>query len=223
MKVFVRNSDLALGGQPPVLAFYPDDSSISDDAHGEGVTVLNLPESAVTKEKPRSGRGVFRYVLVHNWRNVGGEQIANSEAARRIKKVLSESDQLAALWDILGYVLKYGIDATKWPPEALARKNELDEKFNYVQKVKERAKVHSPNMPLQPASDAAWPVPPPSSGTMPPPVPVEARSVAAPTPMSVPPARSALDSTTDLSDQGYFRPPSAADHPTITPSPDPTP
>jgi len=221
MKVFVRNSDLSQGGQPPVLAFYPDDSSIPDDAHGEGVTVLNLPESAITKEKPRSGRGVFRYVLVHNWRNVGGEQIANSEAARRIKKVLSESDQLAALWEFLGYILKYGIDVTKWPPEAFAWKKELDEKFNYIKAVKERAQVHSPNMPLQPASDAAWPVPPPSSGITPPPVPVEAKPVAAPTPMSAPPVGVGQDSITDLSGEGYFRPPSAADSAKITPSPTP--
>jgi len=136
MKVFVRTADLAQTGQPvPVIAYYPDTTSVADTAHGENVTVLNLPDNAVKMETRPGGRGAGRPVLVENWRSFDGA-------------MFSITDQLASLHELLSSLLKYGGDLSKWPPEAIARKDELEAKWARTQTVKGRVQGAKAAVPM---------------------------------------------------------------------------
>jgi hypothetical protein len=155
MKVFVRTSNLA-EEKPIVIAFYPDTSNVKDDAHGDGVTVLSLPMSALVTPDPRN-KGVNLYTLSSDWRQTSGSLSVKGEAKRRIEQVFSISDQLNALHEIIDIVVKHGADASRWPGSVRDRKIELDEKWNYIGEVRERVRSHEPAMPHNPGSDKAWP------------------------------------------------------------------
>lgn len=153
MKVFVRKSDLAAGDKPVAIAFYPDNSDIADDAHGEGVTVLTLPMHALVQPNPASG-GLYH--LADDWRERAGSLPVEAEAKRRIEETFGAQEQLNALREIVENIVKHG-SISNWPEEARTRKAEFDEKWNYVDEVRERARAHAPSAPIDPGSDKLWP------------------------------------------------------------------
>lgn len=160
MKVFVRTSELGGEDPPTVIASYRDDSTVPDDAHGDGVTVLTLPMSALAPP-PRGGAtgrpGGRLPTLAKDWREKAGTAPVKAEAKRRIEQEFSITDQLNALRELLANVLEHGADVGRWPDDARAHKAELDEKWRYVAEVRERARAHAPSTPIDPGSDKAWP------------------------------------------------------------------
>lgn len=151
MKVFVRSSNLA-GERPVVLAFYPDDSNVGNDAHGEGVTILTLPMEAIEK-----GEHSGLPSLVKDWRARAKSIPIHAEAKRRIEEAFTIEDQVNALREMIEMIMEHGLDSERWPVAARERKIAIDEKWSYIDEVKERARAHSPNVLINPDSDKLWP------------------------------------------------------------------
>lgn len=153
-KVFIRTNDLG-NERPIIFASYKDDSLIPDNAHGEGMTVLTLPDGllgAVSQE------ALGMASLVKGWREKAGDIPVKSEAKRRIEQGFSTADQLNALHDLIDAMLKYGADISRWPADVQQRKLNYDEGFKYIADVMEKTRAHaSAAMPRDPASDKVWP------------------------------------------------------------------
>jgi hypothetical protein len=151
MKVFIRSSDLT-GEKPRVIAFYPDGSDVPDNAHGDGITVLNLPMSVLVREAYDPVP-----VLAEDWRARAGSLVVEAEAKRRIDEALPLSEQIGALREMISFIVQYGVNVSEWPAAATARKAELDELWNYIDEIRERARAHMPAIPPNPVSDKVWP------------------------------------------------------------------
>ena len=158
MKVFVRTGDLSGGKRPEVVAFYDDDTDISPDAHGPGMSVITVPGHLIAHERDERNPMVPMVPrLADNWRSRVGPHFTAAEAERRVNDVLAPSEQVSALHEVVEMVVQHGTDVSKWPSVAKARKAELDEKWNYLGEVRERARAHAPSAPIDPSSDKVWP------------------------------------------------------------------
>jgi len=152
-KIYIRNSDLTLE-RPIIVASYSDDTVIADDAHGEGMTVLTVPNQLLGGPSPGS---LGMASLVTGWRERAGQMPVKAEAKRRIEAGFSVSDQLNALYDLVNAILQYGTDIHKWPADVTQRKLVYDEGFKYVADIREKTKSHGAAMPRDPGSDKIWP------------------------------------------------------------------
>jgi len=152
MKVFVRN--LAGGGEPTVVAFYPDDSDVKDDAHGADATVLTLPSGVLKRGNPDLG-GLP--TLLADWRQRAGAAPFEAEAKRRAAEVFAPGEELDVLYELVDILSKYGADASKWPADARQRKAEIDEKFGYLRLLRERVRGFASSQAADPTSDKNWP------------------------------------------------------------------
>lgn len=152
-KVFIRTSDLT-HDRPIVIASYKDDAVIAADAHGEGVTVMTVPDQVVGGPSPNS---LGMASLVAGWRERAGDMPTKAEAKRRIEKSFSVSDQLNVLHDMVDAITKYGADMTKWPADVRQRKMAYEEGRKYIAQVREKVSAHGATMPRDPASDKMWP------------------------------------------------------------------
>jgi hypothetical protein len=160
MKVFIRTDQLN-EQKPQIIATYPDESSVSSSAHGEGVTILTLPTDVLARNVRRPGqqpyvrRSKFNLpTLVNDWRQRAGTIPVEAEAKRRIGDAIASNDELLK---ILNDIMTFGADVSKWPPDAVQRKIELDEKRNYIDAVRKQMLIHSAAMPYDPSSDKIWP------------------------------------------------------------------
>jgi hypothetical protein len=151
MKVFVRTSELH-GKKPVVLAFYRDDIEVNAKAHGEGTTMLTVPMSALVRDPIDK-----LFYLAEDWQQRAGPSMLDAEVKRRIEEIMPISEQISTLHETVNNIIKHGADHAKWPLEARGRKAEIDELWNYVAAVKERARAHAPNIPRDPGSDKIWP------------------------------------------------------------------
>jgi hypothetical protein len=167
MKVFVRTSQMGRKN-PQIIATYPAESSVAVDAHGPDATMLDIPDvplimgSAAPPPRPdlppMSADAELFSRLPDGWRENLSGAILQAEAKRRIDAVMPLSDQVASLHEALDTVMKHGVDVSKWPPEAQARKTELDATWNYVRSVRERAQqLRSSSLPSNPSGDKLWP------------------------------------------------------------------
>jgi hypothetical protein len=154
MKVFIRTNDLN-SETPVVIACYDDEKSVSDDAHGAGMTVLTLPRELVESPKLEVNGGMP--YLAKNWRERAGAMPVKAEAQRRINEAFSISEQLIALHDMIDAVIKYGADSSKWPEDVRHRKVLMDERWKYVSDVNNKIREHANMPPRDPASDKIWP------------------------------------------------------------------
>lgn len=152
-KVFVRTNDLS-NERPIIVASYPDDTTIADDAHGEGMTVLTVP-SQVLGGPSKESLGMSS--LVAGWREHAGDMPVKAEARRRIEKAFSVSDQLNMLHDMVDAITKHGSDMSKWPADVRQRKMTHDEGIKYIAEVRTKTRAHRDAMPRDPASDKIWP------------------------------------------------------------------
>lgn len=152
MKVFIRSEHLA-DEAPIVVGCYPDESLVKDEAHGEGVTVLTLPDDLVISDADKGGL----LTLIKDWRQRAGALPVKAEAKRRIVQAFTVSDQLNALHEIVDLITKHGSDVSAWPAGAQQRKAEFDERRNYIGEILERARGHAPSLPRDPRSDKIWP------------------------------------------------------------------
>jgi hypothetical protein len=150
MKVFVRRSDLN-SAAPRIVASYPDNTDVMDDAYGEGITVLNLPPNVLLAD------GGLGMVLAQDWRQHAGTLPVKTEAKRRIERVFTISDQLNALHEIIAIMMQHGSDPSQWPDQTKARSAALEELWNYIDEVRERARAHASAIPYDPSSDKVWP------------------------------------------------------------------
>jgi hypothetical protein len=155
MKVFVRTESLGTE-KPAVIAFYPDDSNIPANAHGDGITVLNVPMQVI--EIPAAGIGEFRLPsLTSNWREAAGDMPVKAEVRRRIETEFPTSEQISSLFELIDALIRHGSDISKWPTDVRQRKAEFDKKWKYVTEVQEHGKTHAAVMPRDPSSDKIWP------------------------------------------------------------------
>jgi hypothetical protein len=154
MKVFIRTTDLN-SETPNLIACYPDESSVSDDAHGEGMTVLIVPREVIESPKLEINGGMP--YLATNWRERSGAMPVKAEAKRRIDDAFSVSDQLTALHDMIDAITRYGADASKWPEDVRHRKVTFDERWKYVTEVTDKIREHAQAPPRDPSSDKIWP------------------------------------------------------------------
>ena len=150
MKVFIRTSELS-AKKPNVVAFYPDSTDIGDDAHGDGMTVLILPQAVVTADR------LGMIFLDESWRERAGSLPVDAEAKRRIDEAFTVSEQVEALRDLVQFLIEHGADVSNWPADAKERKALLDERWRYIDEVRERARAHGRAPPFDPSSDKAWP------------------------------------------------------------------
>jgi hypothetical protein len=151
MRVFIRSEHLG-EDEPIVVGAYPDESPVKEDAHGDGVTVLTLPDGLVKSDVDKGGL----LTLIKDWRARAGTLPVKTEAKRRIGEVLTISDQLNALAELVDLITKHGADVSSWPEDAKQHKAQFDERRNYVGEVLERARA-TPVMPRDPGSDKVWP------------------------------------------------------------------
>jgi hypothetical protein len=169
MKVFVPTSQLG-EVKPKILGVYPDNSSIADDAHGEGVTVLTVPGSAIVYDMPFGipgkplGPEGFRQkikgnrpMLAADWRQKAGAMPVEAEAKRRIAEAFPLDEQILSLLNIIDTIVTNGTDVSKWPYAAQQLKNELDQKRRYISEVKARAQQNVQVLPSDPGNDHIWP------------------------------------------------------------------
>jgi hypothetical protein len=152
MKVFVRTSELH-GKKPVVLAFYRDETEVNEKAHGDGITILRLPMNALVRDPIDK-----LFYLAEDWRQRAGPSMLDAEARRRIEEVLPIPEQISTLREMFDNIIKHGTDQAKWPSDARKRKTEIDELWNYVAAVKERARAHAPTILRDPSSDKVWPI-----------------------------------------------------------------
>jgi hypothetical protein len=158
MKVFIRSSEIG-EDSPTVIATYNDDIDVPSNAHGEGTTMLTVPRSAIIPSPDATIAGRLAAVppkLISGWRERAGQTIAEGEAKRRIDDVLPSSDQLITLHELIALSLQHGTDVSKWPTDAKNRKAEIDDAWNYVRAVKERARSRGP-ISGDPTNDRSWP------------------------------------------------------------------
>jgi hypothetical protein len=151
-KIFIRTSDLT-DERPIIVASYKDDTMIADDAHGEGMTVMTVPDQLLGGPSPNS---LGMASLVAGWRERAGTIPVKAEAKRRIEKSFSISDQLNVLHDMVDTILKYGVDTSKWPADMVQRKAAYDAGRKYIADVREKVRANQ-IMPRDPASDKVWP------------------------------------------------------------------
>jgi hypothetical protein len=157
MKVFIRASELD-SGEPVVIASYDDAVDISPHAHGDGMILVTVPGNVLTYETTLAGSFLLRGLpkLARDWRERSSELTIAGEAKRRIEEVLPASEQMATLYDIVDFFLKHGTDISSWPTDAKDRKAEIEQMWNYVREVKERARALK-STPANPTSDKVWP------------------------------------------------------------------
>jgi hypothetical protein len=157
MKVFIRSSSLN-SARPEVMAYYDDTTEVPDGAHGEGMTIMNVPANAFARERQDINKGIANPMpkLIDNWREFAKDTILTGEANRRINEVLPPEQEAAASHELLALVLQHGTDVSQWPADAKTRKAEIDDALNYVRAVRERARSYT-SVPADPASDKAWP------------------------------------------------------------------
>ena len=109
MKVFIRSSE-ANSKSPTVLAVYPADSDVPANAHGAEARMFDVPAAAVLPGKAVEGEMPVIATLVADWR----------------ERAAAGRSHLASVHELLGYVLNYGTDTSKWPPDAKTRKSEIE-------------------------------------------------------------------------------------------------
>ena len=151
-KVFVRTNDLD-NERPIIVAKYRDDTVIADDAHGDGVTVLTVPDQVLGGPSKES-LGLPSFVA--GWRGLVGDIPVKAEAKRRIERSFSISDQLNALNDMVDAILKHGVDMARWPADVRQRKMAYDEGHKYIADVMDKVRANA-TMPRDPSSDKVWP------------------------------------------------------------------
>ena len=149
MQVFVLRSQLT--GNPDevvnIVASYDDATIIDPGAHGTGATVMSLPMSAK--------KGM---VLVNGWRTNNAPQVLAYEANVRVLAAFPDYSQRNANNELNGYIILYGTNQSTWPPEAQARKAEMDRCWNYVNSVRATyATMSASALPADPTSDSHWP------------------------------------------------------------------
>jgi hypothetical protein len=152
-KVFIRTNDLS-NERPIIVASYPDDATVADDAHGQGMTVLTVP-SQVLGGPSKESLGMAS--LAAGWREQAGDMPVKAEAKRRIESGFSISDQLNMLHEIVDAITKHGADMTKWPADVRQRKMAHDEGRKYIAEVRDKVRAHRAAAPRDPASDKIWP------------------------------------------------------------------
>jgi hypothetical protein len=155
MKVFIRTSDIA-NEKPILIASYPDESDIKDNAHGEGMIVLTVPREVIQSPTHGAAGNGMPY-LAKDWRERAGTVPVAAEAKRRIEDAFPISDQLRSLHEMIDAMTKYGAQEAAWPPEIRQRKAAFDERWKYVTDVTSKANEHAPAMPRDPSNDKLWP------------------------------------------------------------------
>lgn len=153
MRVFIRTDELT-NDKPTLIAFYPDDSSVADDAHGEGMTVLTLPREVIQNSQGMKG-GMPH--LAADWRKRAGSVPIEAEAMRRIEESFPLAEQVKSMHDVIDIITKHGADMSKWPADVRQRKAAYDEKLKYVADVMDKARANTATMPHDPGSDKIWP------------------------------------------------------------------
>jgi hypothetical protein len=154
MKVFIRPTELTSGHAPTVIASYADDTDVPLDAHGDAV-VLTVPNKLLVFETFPDGTPKPPK-LKEGWREQAAEATLAAEAQRRIDEVMTPSEQISGIYELLQFTMQYGGDVSQWPQDAKARKAELETAFNYAREVRERARAQR-GVPVNPMSDKAWP------------------------------------------------------------------
>jgi len=158
MKVFVRTASLQ-SDDPDIIAVYGPAVEIEPDAHGPGVSMIDVPPKFVASEPPHGGGAVMgmpRLKLKSGWRSSGN--FMRAEAQRRIGESFGEVDQIAALRELLEMVISYGHDESQWPSAAQERRAKISKEFKYVENVDARARsISASEVAINPASDSSWP------------------------------------------------------------------
>ena len=159
MKVYIKTEEMA-GEKPFIIAFYPDDAIVPDNAHGEGVTVVSVPMGAIKLPLPDSPDAQAGFSMPHlapNWRELAGAAPVQAEAKRRIESAFPLSDQLSSLYDMVDAITKHGPDISRWPADVRQRKTAFDEKWKYVADVKAKAHEQGATVARDPSNDKLWP------------------------------------------------------------------
>jgi hypothetical protein len=155
MKIVVRSNELG-GASPSVVAFYPDNSDVSADAHGEGMTVISVPQNVLAYETREDGTRSPMPILAKDWRERAGSLPLHAEARRRIDDVLSVDEQMLSLHELIDLAIQHGTDISKWPQEAKDRKAEIEHQWKYIRDITERVRA-TKSAPANPTSDKNWP------------------------------------------------------------------
>jgi hypothetical protein len=157
-QVFVLKSDLAANAPTvQVHGSYPDLPWLDRNMMGTQYTPLTVPDKAVVPATALPGMTLgFGGQLASNWRTYP-DTICNYEAMRRILEVFTEYMQRNATNDTNRSVLLYGADSTKWPADAVARRNESQRGWNYVSAVRLQNAALINALPNDPTDDAHWP------------------------------------------------------------------
>lgn len=157
MKAFIRSNDLnEQGSAIEIIALYGDDADVPADAHGAGLTIVNVPSSALVMGTPHQAPK-----LAANWRERAGPngaaKMMQAEARRRADEVLPLDRQIEALHEMVSLLAKNGAAKMElWPTAERDRFLVLDQRFKYVQKLHERADTFA-EVPVNPSADSHWP------------------------------------------------------------------
>lgn len=166
MKIFVRAAQMN-EKNPQVVGVYPRETEIEPDAHGEDTIMLEVPDRVLIPAKvpivdPSTAqmKEMPEYDplprLPDGWRTDFATPILEGEAARRIGAVMSPSDQMFTIYELLDLLLQHGVNVSKWPASAQTRKAEITDAWNYAREIKSRA-ASLKMLPANPASDKNWP------------------------------------------------------------------
>lgn len=161
MQVFIKEGALVdETSDVPVVAFYPDGTTIVENMHGADAFVMYTPDDSIVKSAASSDASGM--VMKQDWRS-NTEQAAaviDYEANRRINIAFPVTEQTKANAIINNYIITYGPDSVTWPSDAQTKKATITSGWNYVNAVTAAAislKQSSP--PLDPTDDAHWPAP----------------------------------------------------------------
>jgi hypothetical protein len=129
MKVFVRTTSLNTD-DPEVVAVYGPTVEIASDAHGPGLTVVDIPPNFIDNKSTHGGVGIIsmhRFKLKSGWRT--GYQ-KETKLLRAGTLSSGSDDKVAALHELLGLVMEHGVNESQWPDDAKSRKADIDRSFN---------------------------------------------------------------------------------------------
>jgi len=149
-QVFIRSTDVG-AANPVVVGMYPETRPVDNDTHA-ATSIYMLPIEAIVQPTDATG---YVPTLVDNWQSM---IIASSMGAMHVEANFALSAQVESLRETVEAMMKYGTDVTKWPPDVRTKKNTVDEKWKYVDAVKETMRTKAGSHEL--ASSKSWPTPP---------------------------------------------------------------
>lgn len=161
MQVFIKEGAIVdMTSDVPVVAFYPDGTSLVENMHGPDMFVMYCPDNSIVKSTASTDASGM--VMKQDWRSNTEQsaKVIDYEANYRINVAFPMSEQTKANAIFNNYIITYGPDSTIWPTDAQGKKSTITAGWNYVNAVTAAATGMKQTLaPLDPTDNSHWPPP----------------------------------------------------------------